>query len=210
MSYRSLRECINDLERTGQLVRIPDEVDPHLEAAEIHRRVYDAGGPAILFERVAGCRFPMVSNLFGTIDRARYLFRDTLDGVRRLVELKVDPAEALRHPLNAARARYRPRGRCVRSSSARTGDGTHGHDLGTAAAPVLARRRRRVHHAAAGLHRRRRRARAGAVRTSACTACSSRGGEYEPDREIGLHYQIHRGIGVHHAAADRDAASRFA
>ena len=29
------------------------------------------------------------------------------------------------------------------------------------------------------------------------------GGEYEPDREIGLHYQIHRGIGVHHAAAIR-------
>src|SRR5439155_1263669 len=29
------------------------------------------------------------------------------------------------------------------------------------------------------------------------------GGEYEPDREVGLHYQIHRGIGVHHAAALR-------
>ena len=29
------------------------------------------------------------------------------------------------------------------------------------------------------------------------------GNEYEPDREVGLHYQIHRGIGVHHAAAIR-------
>ena len=29
------------------------------------------------------------------------------------------------------------------------------------------------------------------------------GNEYEPGREVGLHYQIHRGIGVHHAAAIR-------
>ena len=29
------------------------------------------------------------------------------------------------------------------------------------------------------------------------------GNQYEPDREVGLHYQIHRGIGVHHAAAIR-------
>ena len=69
MSYRTLRECLADLERTGQLVRIPDEVDARLEAAEIHRRVFEAGGPAILYERVKGCRFPMVSNLFGTLDR---------------------------------------------------------------------------------------------------------------------------------------------
>ncbi|MBL8852138.1 MAG: UbiD family decarboxylase, partial [Planctomycetaceae bacterium] len=75
--YRNLRENIADLERTGQLVRIPTEVDAHLEAAEIHRRVYDAGGPAIFYERVKGCRFPMVSNLFGTIERARFLFRHT-------------------------------------------------------------------------------------------------------------------------------------
>ena len=30
------------------------------------------------------------------------------------------------------------------------------------------------------------------------------GGEYKPNEEIGLHYQIHRGIGVHHAAAIRN------
>src|SRR5262249_32096722 len=80
-----------DLERTGQLVRLDVEIDPYLEAAEIQRRVYQARGPAVYFARVKGCRFPMVSNLFGTLARARYLFRDTLDAVRRLVELKVDP-----------------------------------------------------------------------------------------------------------------------
>jgi 4-hydroxy-3-polyprenylbenzoate decarboxylase len=27
------------------------------------------------------------------------------------------------------------------------------------------------------------------------------GGQYEPDREVGMHYQLHRGLGVHHAKA---------
>ena len=79
------------LERSRQLVRIDAEVDARLEAAEIQRRVYAAGGPAVLFTRVKGCRFPMVSNLFGTMERARFMFRDSLESVRRLVELKIDP-----------------------------------------------------------------------------------------------------------------------
>src|SRR3712207_5477839 len=98
MGYRNLRQCIDDLERHGQLVRIESEIDPHLEAAEIHRRVYRAGGPAIYFARVKGCRFPMVSNLFGTIERTRFLFRDTLEAVRHLVELKIEPPSLFRRP----------------------------------------------------------------------------------------------------------------
>src|SRR5215831_7144772 len=98
MGYASLHECIADLDRSRQLVRIECEVDPYLEAAEIHRRVYRAGGPALLFTRVKGCGFPMVSNLFGTLERTRFLFRDTLEAVRHLVELKVDPAGFWRRP----------------------------------------------------------------------------------------------------------------
>src|SRR5262250_2284589 len=98
MSYRSLRECIVDLERNRQLLRIEQEIDPYLEAAEIQRRVYQAGGPALLFARVKGCRFPMVSNLFGTLERTRFLFRDMLAAVRHLVELKVDPASFWKNP----------------------------------------------------------------------------------------------------------------
>src|SRR5205814_8753955 len=99
MGYRTLRECVADLERTGQLVRLEQEIDPHLEAAEVQRRVYQAGGPAVLFSRVKGCRFPMVSNLFGTRERTRFLFRDTLNAVRHLVELKIDPAAFWKNPL---------------------------------------------------------------------------------------------------------------
>src|SRR6478672_4679317 len=98
MGYRTLRACIDNLAAHGQLLRIEQEIDPHLEAAEIHRRVNRAGGPAIYFARVKGCRFPMVSNLFGTLDRTRYLFRDTLAAVRHLVELKVDPSAFWKRP----------------------------------------------------------------------------------------------------------------
>src|SRR2546421_232311 len=98
MGYRNLRECVADLQRTNQLVRIDQEVDPDLEAAEIHRRVYQVGGPALYFARVKGCAFPMVSNLFGTLQRTRFLFRDTLAAVRHLVELKVDPSAFWKQP----------------------------------------------------------------------------------------------------------------
>ncbi|MFQ5731682.1 MAG: UbiD family decarboxylase, partial [Planctomycetaceae bacterium] len=98
MGYRNLHDCLVDLERTGQLLRIEREIDPYLEAAEIQRRVYQAQGPAVYFARVKGCRFPMVSNLFGTFERARFLFRDAFDAVRRLVELKTDPSQLFRRP----------------------------------------------------------------------------------------------------------------
>src|SRR5437588_6109099 len=98
MGYRSLQECVADLGRTKQLVRIEQEIDPYLEAAEIQRRVYQAQGPALYFARVQGCSFPLVSNLFGTPARTRFLFRDTLAAVRHLVELKVDPAAFWKRP----------------------------------------------------------------------------------------------------------------
>src|SRR5262249_47636770 len=88
----------DDLERTGQLVRVDVEIDPYLEAAEIQRRVYQAQGPALLFARVKGCAFPLVSNLFGTLQRTRFLFRDTLEAVRHLGELKSDPAHFWKAP----------------------------------------------------------------------------------------------------------------
>ena len=83
MSYSSLRECILDLEKNGHLRRISQEVDPYLEMAEIQRRVYANKGPALFFEKVKGSPFPAVSNLFGTIERSRFMFRDTLRNLER-------------------------------------------------------------------------------------------------------------------------------
>ena len=202
MGYPNLRACVADLERTGQLVRLPAEIDPHLDAAAVHRRVYRAGGPALLFERVRGTPFPMASNLFGTPARARFLFRDALATVRKLVELKVDPGNFARRPWrywDVPLAAWKLRPKFVRRG------------------PVLARRttlsqlpqlkcwpmdggpfvtlpavytedpdRPGWAKSNLGMYR-----------------VQLGGNDYEPDRECGLHYQIHRGIGVHHAAAVR-------
>ena len=202
MGYRSLNECAADLENRGQLVRVESLVDARLEVAAIQRRVYEAGGPALLFTNVRGCRFPMLGNLFGTIDRTRFLFRDTLTAVRGLVDLKVKPPAALRHPwkyrgIPLAALHLLPRR--VRSgpilkhqttlkqlpqlvSWPKDGGAfitlpqvyTEDPDC-----PGLAKSN-------LGMYR---------VQIS--------GNSYEPDREVGIHYQIHRGIGVHHAAAIR-------
>ena len=104
MGYRNLLECVRDLEASKELVRIDEPIDPHLEMAEIQRRVFRAGGPALLFTCPKDCRFPMLGNLFGTMERMRYLFRDTLDGVKQLVKLQVDPLDLLRRPMTYLKA----------------------------------------------------------------------------------------------------------
>src|SRR5262245_23011260 len=202
VGYCNLRACVADLERHGHLKRIDAEIDPHLEMAEAHRRVYQAGGPALLFTRVKGCSFPMVSNLFGTLQRTRFLFRDTLEAVRRLVELKVDPSAFWKAPW-----RYRS----VPGSALRTlpkfvrGGPILECRTTVSRLPQLvcwprdggafvtlpqvyteAADRPGWRHSNLGMYR---------VQLS--------GNHYEPDQEVGLHYQIHRGIGVHHARAIR-------
>src|SRR5579863_1574069 len=202
MGYRNLAECVRDLERTGQLIRIDSEIDPYLEAAEIQRRVYQAGGPAVFYVRVKGCRFPMVSNLFGTISRTRFLFRDTLETVRRLVELKIDPAEAWKRPwryrnVPATLWRMRPklvhRGAVLKNQisidqlPALTSWPQDGGPFVTL--PEVYTEdpdRPGFAHSNLGMYR-----------------IQLGGGEYAPNRQVGLHYQIHRSIGVHHAAAIR-------
>src|SRR4030067_63660 len=98
MGYRTLKDCVDDLAARGQLVRIEQPVDPYLEAAEIQRRGFRAGGPAIYLARVKGCQFPMVGNLLGTLERARYILRDALAAIGRLIELKSDPSRFWRRP----------------------------------------------------------------------------------------------------------------
>jgi len=64
--HSSLRTFLDLLNRENEIIEIKTEVDPYLEIAEIHRRVIDQGGPALLFSRVKGSRYPVVTNLFGT------------------------------------------------------------------------------------------------------------------------------------------------
>ncbi len=69
MKYRDLREFMAGLEQCGELVRVGDEVSPRLEMTAVADRVLRAGGPALLFERVAGHSVPVLANLFGTPKR---------------------------------------------------------------------------------------------------------------------------------------------
>ena len=202
MGYRNLRECVNDLERSGQLKRIEEVIDPYLEAAEIQRRVYAARGPAIYFARVKGCRFPMVSNLFGTLERTRFLFRDTLHAVRKLVELKVDPSNFRKRPwrdwnipfmlLHMLPKRIRRGPVLAHQTTVRQlpqlvcwpKDG--GTFVTLPAVYTEDPDQPGWRKSNLGMYR-----------------VQLAGNDYPTDREVGLHYQIHRGIGVHHAAAIR-------
>jgi UbiD family decarboxylase len=86
--FPDLRAFLDQLRRDRDLVVIEAEVDPNLEAAEIHRRVIAAGGPALLFARVRGADFPLVTNLFGTPRRAAMAFgARPVQLIRRLVRL---------------------------------------------------------------------------------------------------------------------------
>jgi 4-hydroxy-3-polyprenylbenzoate decarboxylase len=202
MGYRNLQQCVADLERAGHLVRLEEEVDPRLEAAEIHRRVFQSGGPAVLYANVKGCRFPMVSNLFGSMERMRYVFRDSLDAVRHLVDLKIDPSRLAREPLAYLGAPWHALN--MRPRRVRRGP-VIAHETSIDQLPQLASwpndggafitlpqvytenvEERGLRKSNLGMYR---------IQLS--------GNQYKPNQEIGLHYQIHRGIGVHQQAAMR-------
>jgi UbiD family decarboxylase len=88
VSFPDLRAFIDRLRRDDDLVTVDAPVDPHLEIAEIHRRVIAADGPALLFTNVAGSDFRLVTNLFGTAKRAELAFGDRpLRLMRRIVGL---------------------------------------------------------------------------------------------------------------------------
>lgn len=200
MGYRTLRQCLLDLEKSGRLVRVDDPVSAHLEAAEIHRRVFRSDGPAIWFTNVRDCQFTMASNLFGSMDRVRFLFRDSLAKVQRLIGLKVEPQRVLRHPLQYLSAPWTALKMLPRSCS---GGPVTAHETQVDRLPNLRSwpedggpfvtlpivYSEDVDHP--GLNK----SNIGMYRVQLL------GNQYETNQEIGLHYQLHRGIGVHHSRA---------
>ena len=202
MGYKSLRECVLDLERHNHLVRVTEEVDPYLEMAEIQRRVYQIQGPAVFFENVKNCRFPAVSNLFGTIERSRFLFRDTLERVAKIVQLKADPSRFLRSPLTFLSSPLTAlhslpmeiSGGAVLDETTTIPELPQIQSWPDDGGPFVTLSqvcsenpdRNGIMGSNVGMYR-----------------LQLAGNKYQQGREIGLHYQIHRGLGVHHAAAVR-------
>ena len=201
MGYKSLAECVADLEKHGHLIRIKEEVDPYLEMADIHLRVYEKQGPALLFEKVKGSPFKAVSNLFGTLERSKFMFRDSLPKVQQLVELRSDPMKALKNPfkflgtgLTALSALPLKQSLFKQTFQKTT----------ISALPQIVNwpmdggpfitmpqvftediDRPGVMNGNLGMYR-----------------IQLAGNDYVQDKEIGLHYQIHRGIGVHQTKAN--------
>ena len=203
MSYPSLEACLLDLEKAGHLVRIKEEVDPNLEMAAIHLRVYEMGGPAILYENVKGSKFRAVSNLFGTLERSKYIFRHSLDAVKKLIQLRSNPIDALKHPLDNFTAGLaaikalplkNPIHKPVKYQEINIADLPlikHWKNDGGAfvTLPQVYTEdidKPGIFNANLGMYR-----------------IQLTGNEYELDKEIGLHYQLHRGIGVHQTKANK-------
>ncbi len=200
MAYTSLRECADDLERAGTLRVVDAELDADLEVAAVHRRVFEAGGPALLFRNARGSRFPLVSNLFGTKERAYYVLRHGLDDARAAVSARIAPADLLRSPRAAAmlpRALAHALPRFVRTGASlavasRIGDLPRVRAWPRDGGPFVTLPQVYTENPEApGLMQ----SNLGMYRVQLS------GNDYELNREVGLHYQIHRGIGVHHAAA---------
>jgi 4-hydroxy-3-polyprenylbenzoate decarboxylase len=142
----------------------------------------------------------MVSNLFGTIQQAEYLFRDTLDAVRRAIELKIDPNEFFRNParywktpLTAWRMQPKTvRRGAVLDQEINLSDLPQMVSWPDDGGPFITLPQVYTEHPdAPGFAQ----SNLGMYRVQLA------GNQYERNREAGLHYQIHRGIGVHHQAA---------
>lgn len=203
MSYASLEECLIDLEKNGHLVRIKEEVDPFLEMAAIHLRVYAAKGPALLFENVKGSKFRAASNIYGTIERSKFIFRKQFQLVQDLIELKGDPIKALKHPIDNLKVGLaalkalplkNPFNKPVLYQEISIDQLPliqHWPNDGGAfvTLPQVYTEdvdKPGIMHANLGMYR-----------------VQLTGNDYITNQEIGLHYQLHRGIGVHQTKANQ-------
>jgi len=194
-----MEQCVNDLEKHGHLVRIKEEVDPNLEMAAIHLRVFENNGPALLFENVKGSKYRAVSNVFGSVERSRFIFRDSLERVKRLVQLKGDPSllaknpswafSALRGGFNALPLQHKnqfeevsisdlPQVKCWPNDGGPfvTLPQVYSEDWDKPG----------ILNSNLGMYR-----------------VQLGGNDYVQNEEIGLHYQLHRGIGVHQTKSNQ-------
>ncbi len=203
MSYSSLEACLLDLERSGQLLRIKEQVDPNLEMAAIHLRVFEQKGPAILFENVKGSNFRAASNIFGTLERSQFIFRGTLPLVKQLIDIKIDPTAAIKNPLKSLAAlpaalnalpKKNPILKPVLFEEINISDLPliHHWSMDGGAFVTLPQvytedaDKPGIGNSNLGMYR-----------------IQLDGNDYILNKEVGLHYQLHRGIGVHQTKANK-------
>lgn len=203
MSYSSLEECLIDLEKNGHLIRIKEEVDPYLEMAAIHLRVHEAQGPALLFENVKGTKYRAASNIFGTLERSKFIFRDTFQLVQKLIELRNDPSAIFKKPFQNIRTGLaalkamplkNPTHKPILADEIKITDLPliHHWKMDGGAFVTLPQvytenvNKPGVASSNLGMYR-----------------IQLTGNDYTPNKEAGLHYQLHRGIGVHQTISNK-------
>lgn len=201
MKYKNLAQSLSDLEKNGHLIRIKEEVSPSLEMATIHLRVFSKKGQAILFENIKGCKYKAVSNLFGTEERCQFIFRHTYQKVQQVIEIKNNPIYALKNPFknfSVFLSLLKSFPKKVSFSSARF------EEISISDLPQIKSWKQD----------------GGAFITlpqvysedieNPGILCSNlgmyriqlSGNQFIQNKEIGLHYQLHRGIGIHQQKAN--------
>jgi UbiD family decarboxylase len=197
--HRDLRSFLQTLRNENEIVEISAEVDPYLEIAEIHRRVIDERGKALLFTNVKGSRFPVATNLFGTVRRIELAFgKRPQEFVRRAVEM----VEKIIPPKPKTLWNFRDVGFTgLKLGTKRVGRGpvldtrqSKGRSRSDSVPPALARGRRPLQHPAARLH-------------ESPTSGKSNLGIYRMQRydatTTGMHWQIGKGGGFHYHEAEQ-------
>jgi 4-hydroxy-3-polyprenylbenzoate decarboxylase len=205
LTFKSLNDCVNFLENQGELVRVKEEIDPDLEMAEITRRVFQNDGPALFFENIKASSFPAVSNLFGNYERALKIFEPGFDRIKQLVKIKSDLKYLYKPPLLKSFAKSlkalpalihafplkKRAGKVLEKTTKienlpmiRCWPGEGGGFILLPQVFSMNPERKSILDSNMGMYR---------IQIS--------GGDYVKNREIGLHYQIHRGIGNHHLKA---------
>jgi 4-hydroxy-3-polyprenylbenzoate decarboxylase len=211
MGYRTLKSCIDDLRRTGQLIEFSEPVDPYLEMAAVQRRLYRANAPAVLFTKPVGTSFPMLANLFGTQSRVEFIFRDGIEPLRKAIELGVDPVTLISNRLRFKNSFSLGRLALTSLMYSRP------KRVSARNAPVFACRTTLdqlpqlvswQHDGGAYLtlpqvYTEDPNNRGFASSNLGMYRVQLGGNNYVQNCEAGLHYQIHRGIAAHHAAALR-------
>src|SRR5205809_60332 len=201
MAYNSLEDCLIDLEKNGYLVRIKEEVDPCLEMAAIHLKVHEAQGPALLFERVKGSTYRAASNIFGTIERSKFIFRKRFEFIQQLIRLRNNPQKIFRQPFKAIKTGATALSALPKKIS--TADILQ-NEIKITDLPLIRHwpndggafitlpqvytediTKPGVQHCNLGMYR-----------------IQLTGNDYVLNEEAGLHYQIQRGIGVHQTKAN--------
>jgi 4-hydroxy-3-polyprenylbenzoate decarboxylase len=201
MGYSSLRACIDDLEENKLLIRIKEEMDPNLEMASRHLQEFKNSGKALLFENIKGSKYSAVSNLFGTLERSNFIFRNSIHKVKKIIDLKLNPIHGFKNPMSALQSAFYsikalpkkvsfptifeqikitdiPQIKCWPKDGGAfiTLPQVYSEDINNPG----------IMNSNLGMYR-----------------VQLGGNDYITNREVGLHYQIHRGIGIHHRNALR-------